>query len=108
VTFRSEVHVVCPHDRWRFAPLGESAWTINMQHAERVPYPDGAERWHHSMRCDWCRLTVPVVNPDRYGPILDQLARVENPAVRRVSPTVVEVPLKLMAAALGTPRKLRD
>ena len=102
MTFRSEVHVVCPHDRWRFvAPSGEGTWTINIQHAERVTYPDGAVRWHQSMRCDLCRLNVPVVNPDAYSPILDRLVQADSPAIRRVTPNVIEVPLKLMAAALG-------
>jgi hypothetical protein len=53
------------------------------------------------MRCDRCRLNVPVVNPETYSPILNQLAKADSPAIRRIGPTVIEVPLKLMAVAFG-------
>jgi hypothetical protein len=104
VTAPNEARVVCPHGQaWRFvASSVPGVWIIPVQGAERVTYPDdGVERWHYSMRCDRCGLNVPMVNPDAYGPILDRLMQADSPAIRRVAPNVVEVPLKLMAKALG-------
>jgi hypothetical protein len=103
VTERTEVRVVCPHDTVAtFVPSSvPGVWIINVQGAERVTYPDGVERRHYSMRCDWCRLNVPVVKPKTYGPILDRLVQAGGPAITRVLPNVIEVPLKLMAHALG-------
>jgi hypothetical protein len=107
VTERTEVRVVCPHDTVAtfVASSVPGVWIINVQGAERVTYPDGAERWHYSMRCDRCRLNVPVVNPETYGPILDRLVQAGSPAITRVMPNVIEVPLKLMADALGVLRE---
>jgi hypothetical protein len=110
VTERTEVRVVCPHDTvatFVASPVPDG-WIINVQGAERVTYPDGVERWHYSMRCDQCRLNVPVVKPQNYGPILDRLVQAGSPATTRVMPNVIEVPLKLMAHALGVLREQPD
>jgi hypothetical protein len=107
VSAPNEVRVVCEHGQVAtfVASSVPGVWIINVQGAERVTYPDGAERWHYSMRCDRCRLDVPVVDPDTYGPILDRLVQADSPAITRVMPNVIEVPLKLMADKLGALRK---
>jgi hypothetical protein len=103
VTAPNEVRVACEHGQVAafVASSVPGVWIISAQGAERVTYPDGVERWHYSMRCDRCRLNVPVVNPDTYGPILDRLVQADSPAIMRVAPNVIEVPLELMADALG-------
>jgi hypothetical protein len=101
------VRVACEHGT--AATFTESSikgvWIVSVRGAEQVP---GTQRWRHPMRCDRCRLSVPLDNPDLYGPILDRLAQVDSPAVHRVSPTTVEVSLKLMADALGASRRLPE
>ena len=105
MTERIEVRVVCPHDTVAtfVASSVPGGWIVRMRGAERV-----TGRWRHPMRCDRCRLDVPVNKQDTYGPILDWLVRVDNPAITRVAPTVVEVPLKVMADALGASRRLPE
>jgi hypothetical protein len=106
----NEVRVACEHGRVAtfVASSVPGVWIVNVHGAERVTYPDGVERWHYSMRCDRCRLNVPVVNPETYGPILDRLVQADSPAITRVTPNAIEVSLKLMAAALGRSRELPD
>lgn len=87
-----EICVVCDHGMVaKFTESSKGVWIISARGAERVTYPDGVTRWHYAMRCDRCRINVPVVKPDRYGPFLDWL--VQTDFVTRVSPTVVEVQL---------------
>jgi hypothetical protein len=110
VSATNEVRVTCEHGEVTtfVASSVPGVWIIRAQSAQRVTYPDGVERWHYSMRCDRCRLNVRMVNPDTYGPILDRLVQADSPAITRVTPTVIEVPLKLMADALGSSRKLPE
>ena len=105
MTDRTEVRVVCPHGTVAtfVASSVPGVWVVNVRGAETV-----VERWRHPMRCDRCRPSVPINKQDAYGPILDRLVRTDSPAITRVSPTVVEVPLKLMADALGASRRLPE
>jgi hypothetical protein len=102
----TEIRVACEHGHvpgMFFASSTPGVWVISGPGATRVTYPDGVERWHRNMRCDKCRprLNVPVVKPDTYSPILNQLAKSDSPVIRRIGPNAIEVPLKLMADAFG-------
>jgi hypothetical protein len=117
------VHVVCRHGIvGKFTASSVTGavsrvWIVSMKYAEWAPNEDGVERWHTEMRCHapldkdavWCRFTVPVVNPDKFGPALDEFVDGDHPGIaRRVSPTggeVFEVPLALMAHKLGAARR---
>jgi hypothetical protein len=111
VTAPNEVRVACEHGQVAtfVASSVPGVWIIPVQGAERVTYPeDGVERWYYSTRCNRCRLNVPVVKPDMYGPVLDRLMQSDSPAITRVTPNVIEVSLKVMADALGASRRLPE
>jgi hypothetical protein len=116
VTAPNEVRVACEHGQVAtfVASSVPGVWIISVRGAEQVPDDAGTQRWHQPMRCDLCRLPVPVVNMDLVGPFLDRLVGpdlgrlVRMGVVTRVSPTVVEAPLAVMARAAGASWQLPD
>jgi hypothetical protein len=116
VTVPNEVRVACPHGHvGTFASVSGGLWRLNMQGAKQVTYPKaGVTMWWREMRCDLCHVSVRAVKPDSYGPFLDGLVGrfldyfMREGMATRVSPTVVEVPLDVMAAAAGAKWRLPD
>ena len=116
MTTPNEVRVACPHDQvGTFVRLPSGFWKCDMQGAELVTYPrDGLTRLRRDLRCDRCHVNVPVIKPESYSPFLDGLVGpyldylVRERIVTRVSPTVVDVPLDVMAAAAGAGWQLPD
>ena len=90
---RTVLPVVCPHGTvTTFTKSSvKGGWIISARDAERVTDDNGVTRWHYAMWCGKCRINVPVVKPDRFGPFLDRL----------LEAGMEEVPLAVMARAAG-------
>lgn len=99
------IRVVCArygHTQERVATFVRDGDTWGGMVTETDPEPlveEGRYRW--SLRCPSCATNAPAAGMTKLGPILDRLAIAGEPYVSPISSTMVEIPLKLIADALG-------